>query len=131
MSTERKDTQDSNHRKNERIVFATSNSWRRFEYETGGTFCSPVVQYDGHPDLSVRERDGERMAACWNACAGMSTEALEAGALARVLEAAGDRIAVRHNGACEYERAPHYTCTCGHDALGEALEALGKDPSRE
>jgi len=60
-----------------RIVFATSNSWRRFEYEFGGGFCTPTNQRDGHPDLTIREQDGERMAACWNACAGMSDPAAE------------------------------------------------------
>jgi hypothetical protein len=75
-----------------------------------------------------KEADARRIAACVNACAGIPTEALQAGALARVLVAAGDRVAFGHNGSCEYEKGPSYTCTCGHDALGEALEALGAKP---
>ena len=72
----------------------------------------------------VSEADARRIVACVNACAGLPTEALEAGALGRALDALGDM-------------ASQHRCGCGHPACnrcaddGEnaaALRALGRLP---
>lgn len=48
---------------------------------------------DGRPIATLGSRPdpewARRLAACWNACAGLSTEALEAGALKELVDVAG------------------------------------------
>lgn len=61
----------------------TSNSFRRFGIRGGAPICEPITQRsDGHPDLYFRNGgpdgpDARRFLACWNACNGISTKALE------------------------------------------------------
>lgn len=91
----------------------------------------------GHEQMRA---DCHRIVACVNACAGVATEVLERFAAAggigryqvrvrRLLEAAGDRVAMGHNLACEVTLKATNVCECGHDALGEAMEAIRGAPN--
>jgi hypothetical protein len=62
------------------------------------------IEWDGEPEGKANE-NARRLVACWNACEGITTEQLEAGALAELIEAAKkaqammgipERIAPRH-----------------------------------
>lgn len=74
----------------------TSNSYRRFGIRGGAPICEPIKQNDGHPDLYFRNGgpegpDARRFVACWNACIGISTEAVEATSFPLATEVCRDR----------------------------------------
>ena len=93
-----------------------------------------VIQGNDHgPGVSAA--DARRIVAAINACAGISTEALEAGALGEALEALAGRSGKGHNigtagivrcGECHHPPGgPLHFDDC---SVGQALRALGRLP---
>lgn len=89
---------------------------------------------DPRPIVSTgKPGDWPRIVAAVNACAGIPTEALETGALAKALAALGGRSGFGHNvqssgrcdcGECHHPRgAPYHMDDC---SVGRALRALGR-----
>ena len=64
----------------------------RYDYEPG--YCGELIARDGMTVAAFvnepSEADARRLAACWNACDGISTEHLEDDAVRKMLEALQD-----------------------------------------
>lgn len=58
-------------------------------------------------------------------------DAMDVLALVNIARAAEVRVAAEHNDTCDkvLSESEDYACTCGHDALREALAALDKEPA--
>jgi hypothetical protein len=108
----------------EGVVSATKWSPEPWSGEIDGDYPGPSFWLRDANDMFVGESDSEpdmrRIVACVNACAGLPTEALEAGALGKAIEAAGRML-----------RVVNAVTTAEIDAesaLYDALGALGRLP---
>ncbi len=78
-------------------------------------------------DAPITEVHVRRLAACWNACAGIPTEALEAGAVAAALDEIGRfRMAMVELDEVKGHPWPHICDRIA--AISAALGALGRLP---
>jgi hypothetical protein len=108
-----------------KIELWTSCSWRRFHFAgpRGGPFAEPIIQRsDNHPDIwfAGGEETGHRMAACWNACAGMVDPETEVAA-ARAEGFRAGAEAMRE--AVEREIGKHIIVGVGDDPQARPSEA--------
>lgn len=101
--------------------------WRCVSRAAGAASPASAPQHD---EVAALRSEVEKLrASCdsWRARASRQTN--ELAALRAVAEAAKRRLRYRHNDTCDLALGDGYPCTCGHDALLLALDALTTEAS--
>jgi hypothetical protein len=73
----------------------------------------------------IGEEDARRLAACWNACAGLPVEALEAGVVAQALDMIAEAFA---EPSCDGEEGLKDGMNCVSCRAKRLLKAAGRGP---
>ena len=98
-----------------------SPSFYSLKYENG----EPVFWYDRYDDgLHFKEDDARRLAACWNACQGLSTESLERSDMLSSMNQQRRQLTTQHDQLLAAALAARRTAKLVTDEKGHELIAV-------